>query len=318
MAFVSLGATTFLGGGARASVPAACAVSPPHVGAPLLNTAPAMMAFTSIDAPETSVSLSENSVEAKANVLYAAYKHVFGNAYLMEEERAALAVAESDFLGNTLSVKELVRALAKSSAYRTRFFEKTSPYRYVELNCKHLLGRGPTGQAEVSEHVQRVVNEGFDADIDSFIDSAEYDARFGSDSVPRFIYLGQYTRNDDFNRLNVMRMHWDGCSTSTKHGSTAPSRSSSSDLLMGEGEYVTGWNKVLKGLPAGFRPSPSGPKAPSVFPANPRAPVRIRIEVAPGCVQVIEYPGIVEAIEPAFKKQVAATNPGRKWNGVFF
>jgi Phycobilisome Linker polypeptide len=282
------------------------------------RTAVPMMVFSSIDAPEKTVSVSDFSVENKANVLYAAYRHVFGNAYLMESERAALATAESEFLEGG-SVKELVRAMAKSPAYRTRFFEKTSPYRYVELNCKHILGRGPTGQAEISEHVQRVVSDGFEADIDSMVDSEEYETRFGSESVPRFIYMGEYAKNDDFNRMNVMRMHWDGCSTSTKYGSTAPSKPSGADLLMAEGSHVNGFVKVSKGLPAGFRPAPAGPKPASPFPKNPRAPLKVRLEVAPGCYQVIEYPGIKEGgYEPTFKKEVVAVSPGRKWNGVFF
>lgn len=54
----------------------------------------------------------------------------------MESERAELAKEESDFKGNTLSVRELVRAMAKSEAYRKRFFSRSGSYRFVELNFK--------------------------------------------------------------------------------------------------------------------------------------------------------------------------------------
>jgi phycoerythrin-associated linker protein len=58
------------------------------------------------------------------------------------------------------------------------------PYRFVELNCLHLLGRAPQDQKEVSEHIVRCVAEGYDAEIDSYIDSSEYQAAFGENVVP--------------------------------------------------------------------------------------------------------------------------------------
>jgi phycoerythrin-associated linker protein len=54
----------------------------------------------------------------------------------------------------------------------------------VELNFKHLLGRAPRNQAEVSEHVQRLANEGYEAEINSYTFSVEYINAFGFDDVP--------------------------------------------------------------------------------------------------------------------------------------
>jgi hypothetical protein len=324
MAFVSVGATTFGGSALRAPTTAAVVCSPmrPAMAASdMARLRASTMAFSSIDAPETSVARVDAALETKANVLTAAYRHVFGNAYLMEAERAELAIPESEFLLGKRDVRELVRAMAKSAGYKKRFFEKSGPYRFVELNCKHLLGRGPTGQAEISFHVQKLINEGYEAEIDSYLDSPEYEERFGALDVPRFIYKGAYPKNDDFNRLSVMRMHWDGCSTSTKHGSTAPGRPMSADLLMADGSYVSGFTKVQKGLPAGRSPAPARPYAPFAgFPKNPNAPLKIRIEVAPNLFQVYEVPAMVDAAAkvPEWKKVAAAVNPGHKWNGVFY
>lgn len=262
------------------------------------------------------------TLETKSDTLYALYRQVFGNVYLMESERAELAIAESDFLLGRSNTRDFVLQMALSNSYRKRFFDKSGPYRFIELNCKHLLGRGPRDQAEISYHVQLLMSEGYEAEIRSYIESEEYEERFGACDVPRFIYEGTYPKNDDFNRMNVMRMHWSGCSTSTKHGSTAPGRPMSADLLMGHGSYVSGFTKVIKGLPGGFRPEPSPPKAPFAgVPANPRAPLKTRIEVAPNCFQVFEIPAMVEAAEnePAWKKEWAEElNPGRRLNGVFY
>lgn len=323
MAFVNVGGSSFTAStAARSALAPATSQTRPVVlrGEATTQRRSPTMAFSSIDPPERPVCLADMSVETKSETVYALYRHVFGNAYLMESERAELATAESDFLVGRSNTREFVRAMAKSNSYQKRFFAKSGPYRFVELNCKHLLGRGPRDQAEISFHVQKLMNEGYEAEIDSYIDSEEYEERFGAIDVPRFIYKGTYPKNDDFNRMNVMRMHWSGCSTSTKHGSTAPGRPMSADLLMGHGSYVSGFTKVMKGLPGGFRPEAVVAQAPDAsFPANPMAGLRMRIEVAPNLFQVVEIPPIVEPKEPEWKKEWAEElNPGRRLNGVFY
>ncbi len=49
--------------------------------------------------------------------------------------------------------------------------------------------------------MQKLMNEGYDAEIDSYLDSEEYETKFGDWIVPRFIFEGAYTRNDNFNRM---------------------------------------------------------------------------------------------------------------------
>ena len=115
-------------------------------------------------------------------VMRAAYRQVLGNAYVMESER--LTSAESLLCDRSISVRDFVRAVAKSEMYRARFFETASPYRFVELNFKHLLGRAPQSQAEISEHVRRYNEHGYEAEIDSYLDSQEYQENFGENTVP--------------------------------------------------------------------------------------------------------------------------------------
>lgn len=310
MAFVPpLAATQFLGARTTASVSrprfAAAAASRP--------SAP-RMAFSSIDNPESTVSLTEPSVEAKALVLTAAYRQIFGNAYLMESERAELARVESDFKNGDLTVAELLRAMAKSNAYRKRFFERAGPYAFVELNCKHFLGRGANSQEEVSFHVQKLLTDGYDAEIDSYFDSAEYRDTFGPDAVPRFVYRGAYLRNDDFNRMNVVRQHWDGCSTSTVSGSTAPGKPIAAKLTMPPGAHCGNPVAIKRGILAGHEPEPIITPQPTT-PLNARAPIRVRIKVAENSYQVFEVPGYTDPAEPDWKKELAGT---KKWNGVWY
>ena len=115
-------------------------------------------------------------------VIRAVYRQVLGNVHVMESER--LAAAESQLRNGEITVRGFVRAVAQSSLYRALFFENSSAYRCVELNFKHLLGRAPQDQAEISEHVQCCVSQGYTADVDSYLNSDEYQLNFGENVVP--------------------------------------------------------------------------------------------------------------------------------------
>lgn len=115
-------------------------------------------------------------------LIRATYRQVMGNPHLMESERSV--TAESKFTEGTLSTREFVRAIGLSAEYSRRFFESNAPYRFVELNFKHFLGRAPISQAEVSEHIQILANEGYEAEINSYLDGAEYQQSFGENTVP--------------------------------------------------------------------------------------------------------------------------------------
>lgn len=124
-----------------------------------------------------------SSSAADADVLIrAVYRQVLGNAYVMDSER--LSVAESQFKRGQLSVREFVRSIAKSDLYRSRFFSSCARYRFIELNFRHLLGRAPIDLEEMRLHSTILDNQGFDAEIDAYLDSDEYQTRFGETVVP--------------------------------------------------------------------------------------------------------------------------------------
>ena len=120
--------------------------------------------------------------EGLETIIKAVYRQVLGNAYVMESER--LAVPESQFKLGELTVRDFVRAVAKSDMYRARFFESCPRYRNIELNFRHLLGRAPQSFEEMKAHSAILDTEGFEAEIDSYLDSDEYQTVFGQDFVP--------------------------------------------------------------------------------------------------------------------------------------
>ena len=136
-------------------------------------------------ADQNPVELRPNfSVDAAQAVIDAVYRQVLGNDYLMKAER--LVTLESLLTSGALTVRDFVRAVAKSDLYKEKFLYPNFQTRVIELNFKHLLGRAPYDEAEVIEHLDRYQTEGFDADIDSYIDTAEYETSFGDWIVPYF------------------------------------------------------------------------------------------------------------------------------------
>lgn len=142
-----------------------------------------------------------SSISDKDTICNLVWKQVFGNAYVMESERAEAYIAESMYRAGQIPLREFVRGVAQTETYRRRFFECCGPYRAVELNFKHLLARAPNSQEEISEHVQRIVNEGYEAEINSYIDSEEYNAMFGDDYVPGMTFKGTYPTIEEFNGM---------------------------------------------------------------------------------------------------------------------
>lgn len=145
--------------------------------------------------------ITGTAIEQKDIACHMAWKQVFGNAYVMESEREQVYPAESMYRAGLLPLRDFIRALASSATYRRRFFECCSPSRAVELNFKHLLGRGPNSQQELSHHVQIIATKGFQAEIDSYIDSEEYEEAFGDDYIPAIRFKGTYRTANEFNRM---------------------------------------------------------------------------------------------------------------------
>ncbi|MEO1446771.1 MAG: phycobilisome linker polypeptide [Cyanobacteria bacterium J06635_11] len=151
-------------------------------------------------------------------IINAVYRQVLGNAYVMESER--LEVAESQFKLGRYSVRQFVREVAKSELYRSRFFESCPRYRYTELNFRHLLGRAPNGYDEMKMHSNILDAEGFEADIDSYLDGDEYQNTFGENFVP---YIRGYQSEATGTMVGFTHMFElvRGASSSSLKGSTS-------------------------------------------------------------------------------------------------
>lgn len=143
-------------------------------------------------ASSSPVELRPNSSEEDIEVaIRAAYRQVLGNDHLMSSER--LTSVESLLRNRSITVKDFIRSLALSELYRQKFFHNNPQNRFIELNYKHLLGRVPYDQSEIAFHTDLYNQQGYEAEINSYLDSPEYQENFGDHIVP--YYRGFATRN---------------------------------------------------------------------------------------------------------------------------
>lgn len=171
----------------------------------------------------------------------AVLRQVLGNAHLVEEEVEELA-AEISCFKKTGETKEFVRAVALSDAYKSRFFEGMTNMRFVELNFKHFLGRAPRTQAEISEHIQIIVNEGYNDEINSYLDCDEYDTLWGDERVPQPNFRGGHDYNKDMKLLAVLQ------------GGNARSDRFSASAVFASGDVASANSvSIRKGLPAAWQ-----------------------------------------------------------------
>lgn len=148
------------------------------------------------------VELRKNPTESDLQlVIRAVYKQVLGNEHLLECDR--LMSGESLLRNREISVRQFVGLVAKSDLYRERFFETNSQSRFIELNFKHLLGRAPQDREEITQHVRIYNEQGYEAEIDSYLYSDEYIQNFGDAIVPyaRGVRTQPGLKNVSFNRM---------------------------------------------------------------------------------------------------------------------
>ncbi|MBW4667140.1 MAG: phycobilisome rod-core linker polypeptide [Cyanomargarita calcarea GSE-NOS-MK-12-04C] len=131
----------------------------------------------------TSVKFSESSTQA---VIKAAYLQVFGRD-VYEGQR--LKVAEIKLENGEISIREFIRALAKSDLFRKMYWTSLYVCKAVEYIHRRLLGRPTYGRQENNKYFDICAKKGFYALVDAFIDSVEYNQAFGEDTVPYERYL---------------------------------------------------------------------------------------------------------------------------------
>jgi phycobilisome core-membrane linker protein len=130
-----------------------------------------------------STSFAESSTQA---VIKAIYLQVMGRD-VYEGQR--LKVEEIKLENGDISVREFVRALAKSDLFRNTYWTKFYVCKAIEYIHRRLLGRPTYGRQEMNKYFDLAAKKGFYAIVDAMIDSLEYSESFNEDMVPYNRYL---------------------------------------------------------------------------------------------------------------------------------
>ncbi|MGF1517653.1 MAG: phycobilisome rod-core linker polypeptide [Nodosilinea sp.] len=130
-----------------------------------------------------SVRYSESSTQT---VISAAYRQVFGREVYSGQRSK---VAEIKLENGEITMKEFIRAIAKSEAFRKTYWTSLYVMKAVEYIHRRLLGRPTYGRKETNAYFDISAKKGFYALVDEIIDSQEYAEAFGEDTVPYERYL---------------------------------------------------------------------------------------------------------------------------------
>ncbi|MBE9135917.1 phycobilisome rod-core linker polypeptide [Nodosilinea sp. LEGE 07088] len=115
-------------------------------------------------------------------LILAAYRQVFHEQQMLKSNRQVLL--ESQLRGGLISVKDFVRGLATSNAFRTWNYEVNNNYRFVELCVQRLLGRNVYDDKETLTWSIVLATKGLEGLVDALMGSKEYVANFGDRTVP--------------------------------------------------------------------------------------------------------------------------------------
>jgi phycobilisome core-membrane linker protein len=132
---------------------------------------------------EPSIRGSESSTQA---VIRAVYAQVLGNSGYAGERNT---VEEIKLENGDISLREFIRQVARSDAFRRRYWSGLYICKAIEVMHRRLLGRPTFGRWEIDAYFDTAARKGFYGVVDALINSPEYTSTFGEDTVPyeRFI-----------------------------------------------------------------------------------------------------------------------------------
>jgi phycobilisome core-membrane linker protein len=131
----------------------------------------------------SSVTFTESSTQT---TIRAAYFQVFGRDVYSGQRSG---VAEIKLENGDITMKEFVRALAKSETFRKMYWTPFYVVKAVEYIHRRLLGRPTYGRSEMNAYYDICYKKGLYGLVDAMIDSQEYNDSFGEDTVPYERYV---------------------------------------------------------------------------------------------------------------------------------
>ncbi|MDZ7954350.1 phycobilisome rod-core linker polypeptide [Nostoc sp. DedQUE09] len=115
-------------------------------------------------------------------LIKAAYRQIFHEQQMLDSNRQICL--ESQLRTGQITVRDFIRGLAISDAFRRLNYESNNNYRFVQICVQRLLGREVYNEREKLAWSIVLASKGLHRFIDDLVDSEEYMSNFGYNTVP--------------------------------------------------------------------------------------------------------------------------------------
>ena len=115
-------------------------------------------------------------------IIWAAYRQVFSEHQILKSTSEDFL--ESQLRFNQIKVKDFIKGLLLSDAFRKLNYDVNNNYRFVELCVQRILGRDIYNEREKYAFAVIIGSEGLEYFIDLLLNSDEYIENFGDSTVP--------------------------------------------------------------------------------------------------------------------------------------
>jgi len=132
------------------------------------------------------------SESATQGVIRAVYVQILGTTGYAGERNT---VEEIKLENGDISLREFVRQVARSNAFRRRYWSGLYICKAIEVMHRRILGRPTFGRWEIDAYFDTAARKGFYGIVDRMIDSREYNESFGEDTVPYERFVTPADRN---------------------------------------------------------------------------------------------------------------------------
>ena len=138
---------------------------------------------------QPSIRGTEASTQA---VINAVYVQVLGTAGYAGERNK---VEEIKLENGDISLREFIRQVARSKAFRRRYWSGLYITKAIEVIHRRLLGRPTFGRWEIDGYFDTAARTGFYGVVDGILNSSEYNETYGEDTVPYERFVTATDRN---------------------------------------------------------------------------------------------------------------------------
>nr|QCI07361.1 gbilisome rod-core linker polypeptide [Leiomenia cribrosa] len=116
------------------------------------------------------------------DIIWAAYRQIFSEHQILNSNNESFL--ESQLRFNQIKIKDFIKGLLLSQAFRDLNYNVNNNYRFAEMCIQRVLGRDVYNEREKLAFAVIIGSKGLEAFIDILLTSDEYQDNFGDNTVP--------------------------------------------------------------------------------------------------------------------------------------